>query len=96
MHNLTLEQLADYLEMSRPGLMRLVARDPSKRSFPSPQTAFKLADAFAIDLQSLYADTQTCLWDALHNYTRAGVYGLAGAPSEPEAAPVAEHAPVRK
>ncbi len=88
MHGVTLEQLADFLGMSRPGLMRLVARDPAKRSHPSPDTAFKIADAFNIDLQSLYSDVEACLWDAIKNYPRAPIRRATGAPMEAEAVTV--------
>jgi transcriptional regulator with XRE-family HTH domain len=69
MHLVQHEDLATLVGLSKQGLSNIVAG----RSNPSSATAYKLGQAFAVPMDALFADTETCL--------RAGLDGFAEAPA---------------
>ena len=69
MHDLSQRELADHLELSVQGLWNIL----HGRSEPRLRTAERIADAFAIPLECLFADTGTCIRHAAGSFEHAPV-----------------------
>lgn len=65
MHDRSLGALAAWVGLSRAGMMKLVDRNPAKRSYPKPETAIKLANAFGVTLNDLYEEPSVALLAAV-------------------------------
>jgi DNA-binding XRE family transcriptional regulator len=81
MHLVSMDKLAQYLEMSRPSLQAIVAVEPHHRSLPKAETALKLAEAFGISLNALYSETEECLREAIENFEHAPIREVVEAPT---------------
>jgi DNA-binding XRE family transcriptional regulator len=65
LHDRSLGDVATWIGLSRAGMMKLVVRDAAKRSYPKAETAMKLADAFGVTLNDLYAEPPEALQAAV-------------------------------
>ena len=72
MHNVSQQQLARYLGMSPQGLWNIL----HGRSEPRSRTAQRIAAAFGITMDSLFADTGSCVRAAAGVFERAPVRAL--------------------
>jgi DNA-binding XRE family transcriptional regulator len=81
MHLASIEKLADYIGVSRPTLQAIVAHDPAQRSLPKVETAAKLAEAFAVSLNTLYQEPEICLREAAENFGQAPIAKAVKVPS---------------
>jgi transcriptional regulator with XRE-family HTH domain len=72
MHNVSQQQLARYLGMSPQGLWNIL----HGRSEPRSRTAQRIAAAFGITMDALFADTGSCLRAAAGVFERAPVRSL--------------------
>jgi transcriptional regulator with XRE-family HTH domain len=75
MHQLRQQQLARYLGMSPQGLWNIL----HGRSEPRSRTAQRIAAAFGITMDSLFADTGSCVRAAAGVFERAPVRALSEA-----------------
>jgi len=75
MHDLSQRALASHLGLSVQGLWNIL----HGRSEPRLRTAERIAVAFAIPLDSLFADTGECMREAARSFERAPVRRRAGA-----------------
>lgn len=73
MHQLRQQQLARYLGMSPQGLWNIL----HGRSEPRSRTAQRIAAAFGITMDALFADTGSCVRAAAGVFERAPVRSLA-------------------
>jgi transcriptional regulator with XRE-family HTH domain len=79
-HLVPLERLAEFVGMSRPGLMKLVAHRGASRSRPSADTAVRLAGAFGVDVRDLYSEPAECLRAVAEAFEAAPIREAADAP----------------
>ena len=81
-HLVALETLAEYIGVSRVGLMKVLAEDGNKRGMPSTVTMMKLAGAFGVDLRTLMEDDPAEVMRALmEGFERAPIREVAKVPS---------------
>jgi transcriptional regulator with XRE-family HTH domain len=86
MHNVSQQRLARYLGLSPQGLWNIL----HGRSEPRSRTAQRIAAAFGITMDALFADTGSCLRAGAGVFERAPVRALAdggddvGSPGEGE------------
>ena len=82
MHNVSQQRLARYLGMSPQGLWNIL----HGRSEPRSRTAQRIAAAFGITMDALFADTGSCVRAAAGVFERAPVRSLSelGEPGEDE------------
>jgi DNA-binding XRE family transcriptional regulator len=73
MHLASMDTLAQYCKVSRQTMQSIVAQDPARRSMPKAETAIKIAEAFAIPLNSLYQEPVECLRDAVDHFEEAPI-----------------------
>ena len=78
MHQLRQQQLARYLGMSPQGLWNIL----HGRSEPRSRTAQRIAAAFGITMDSLFADTGSCVRAAASVFERAPVRAISDAAEE--------------
>ena len=78
MHQLRQQQLARYLGMSPQGLWNIL----HGRSEPRSRTAQRIAAAFGITMDSLFADTGSCVRAAAGVFERAPVRAISDAAEE--------------
>jgi transcriptional regulator with XRE-family HTH domain len=76
----TLEALAGHIGISRPAMMKLVARRTSGRSRPTAGTALKLATAFGVEVRDLYDEPGNCLGAVVEAFHVAPVRQAADVP----------------
>jgi transcriptional regulator with XRE-family HTH domain len=79
-HLVSLDALATYVGLTRPGLMKLVASGASSRTRPKTETAIRLAEAFALDVRDLVDDPASCLRRVAENFERAPIRAIAKVP----------------
>lgn len=72
MHNVSQQRLARYLGMSPQGLWNIL----HGRSEPRSRTAQRIAAAFGITMDSLFADTGSCVRAAASVFERAPVRAI--------------------
>jgi transcriptional regulator with XRE-family HTH domain len=72
MHNVSQQRLARYLGLSPQGLWNIL----HGRSEPRSRTAQRIAAAFGITMDALFADTGSCVRAAAGVFERAPVRGL--------------------
>ena len=72
MHNVSQQRLARYLGLSPQGLWNIL----HGRSEPRSRTAQRIAAAFGITMDSLFADTGSCMRAAAGVFERAPVRAL--------------------
>lgn len=82
MHNVSQQRLARYLGMSPQGLWNIL----HGRSEPRSRTAQRIAAAFGITMDSLFADTGSCVRAAASVFERAPVRAISdsGDPGDDE------------
>jgi hypothetical protein len=68
-----MEKLAQYVELSRPSLMKVVALKAEQRSKAKAETAVRLAEPFGIDLSDLYRPPRECLQAVVDAFDRATI-----------------------
>lgn len=73
MHDISQRDLAEHLGLSVQGLWNIL----HGRSEPRLRTAERIAIAFAIPLDSLFADTGACLRDAARSFEQAPIRAVA-------------------
>jgi transcriptional regulator with XRE-family HTH domain len=73
LHLMSLEQVAEAAGISRAGMMKIVASDPTKRSYPKAETAIKLADLFGVSLNDLYSPPEKVIESASRSFLFAPV-----------------------
>lgn len=78
MHQLRQQQLARYLGMSPQGLWNIL----HGRSEPRSRTAQRIAAAFGITMDSLFADTGSCVRAAASVFERAPVRAISDSAAE--------------
>ena len=81
MHNVSQQRLARYLGLSPQGLWNIL----HGRSEPRSRTAQRIAAAFGITMDALFADTGSCLRAGAGVFERAPVRSLAEGAEEAEA-----------
>ena len=69
MHHVSQRDLADYLGLSVQGVWNIL----HGRSEPRLRTAERIAHAFAIPLECLFADTGSCMREAAEAFERAPI-----------------------
>jgi transcriptional regulator with XRE-family HTH domain len=79
-HLITFDALAEYVGLSRPAVMNLVAHNAQDRSLPSSGTALKLAEAFAVDVRDLNSDPAECLRVIAEAFERAPIRSVVRVP----------------
>lgn len=80
MHNVSQQRLARYLGLSPQGLWNIL----HGRSEPRSRTAQRIAAAFGITMDALFADTGSCVRAAAGVFERAPVRGLSESNGGPE------------
>jgi transcriptional regulator with XRE-family HTH domain len=78
MHNVSQQKLARYLGLSPQGLWNIL----HGRSEPRSRTAQRIAAAFGITMDALFADTGSCVRAAAGVFERAPVRALSEAPED--------------
>jgi transcriptional regulator with XRE-family HTH domain len=78
MHNVSQQRLARYLGMSPQGLWNIL----HGRSEPRSRTAQRIAAAFGITMDSLFADTGSCVRAAASVFERAPVRAISDSADE--------------
>jgi len=78
MHNVSQQRLARYLGLSPQGLWNIL----HGRSEPRSRTAQRIAAAFGITMDSLFADTGSCIRAAAGVFERAPVRALSDTAEE--------------
>lgn len=79
-HLVSLNDLASYVGLSRPGIMKLVAYNADGRSLPSGATAVKLAEAFGVDVRDLYSEPADCMRAVAEAFESAPIREVAKLP----------------
>ena len=74
MHDISQRDLAEHLGLSVQGLWNIL----HGRSEPRLRTAERIATAFAVPLDALFADTGACLREAARAFERAPIRAVAG------------------
>jgi transcriptional regulator with XRE-family HTH domain len=82
MHNVSQQRLARYVGLSPQGLWNIL----HGRSEPRSSTAQRIAAAFGITMDALFADTGSCVRAAAGVFERAPVRGLAASDGESDRA----------
>ncbi|HEX5260688.1 MAG TPA: helix-turn-helix transcriptional regulator [Gaiellales bacterium] len=72
LHDISQRELADHLELSAQGVWNIL----HERSEPRMRTAERIAVAFAIPLDALFADTGSCVRSAAASFERAPVRSI--------------------
>jgi transcriptional regulator with XRE-family HTH domain len=78
MHDISQRDLAQHLGLSVQGLWNIL----HGRSEPRLRTAERIATAFAIPLDSLFADTGACVREAARVFERAPIRGVVAGTAE--------------
>ncbi len=78
MHNVSQQKLARYLGLSPQGLWNIL----HGRSEPRSRTAQRIAAAFGITMDALFADTGSCVRAAAGVFERAPVRALSETPED--------------
>jgi transcriptional regulator with XRE-family HTH domain len=76
LHLVSLEQVGAYAGISRAAIMRTVSWETEKRSYPTAETAIKLAEAFAVSLNDLYSPPEQALGAAVEGFDQAPIKKL--------------------
>jgi transcriptional regulator with XRE-family HTH domain len=74
-HDVPLERVAEAVDLSRAGMMKLVGKNPPKS--PKATTVIKIAGVFNVSVEDLYAEPEQLLQSAAVNYRVAPIRKLA-------------------
>lgn len=95
-HLVTLDALAQHVGMTRPGLMKLLTEDASKRTQPRAETAVKIADAFGVEVRHLFEEPQVCLDAVVDAFPHAPIRQVAKVPASGSAKKTSAVVPMRR
>jgi transcriptional regulator with XRE-family HTH domain len=73
-HDVPLERVAEAVDLSRAGMMKLVGKNPPKS--PKASTVMEIARVFGVTVEDLYSEPEQLLQSAAVNYRAAPITKL--------------------